>query len=95
MKPIHLTKEDPMVRKEEFRDLIDDVFEEEALVLGGLVAIHDIEDEMVWRLVRNFDVIRRKALGRLDDEPAPKPHPAIEEFLHKMRTPAHGLQEAA
>jgi hypothetical protein len=77
-----------MVSKEEFRDLIDDVFEEEALVFGGLVAIHDVDDEMVWRLMRNLDVIRRRTLGKLDDkEPNLKPHPAIEEFLAKMRAP--------
>ena len=55
-----------MASKEEFRDLIDDLFEEEALVLGGLVAIHEVDDDLVWQLARSLDAIRRKALARLN-----------------------------
>ena len=79
----------------EVEEIIRDLFEEEALAIGGLVALHDIEDDLVWRLVRSLDVIRGKALRRLDDwEPAEdeskseslaKPHPAIEHFLFKLR----------
>jgi hypothetical protein len=87
-----------MLTKAEATDLINDVFEEEALVLGGLVALHDVEDDLVWRLVRNLDAIRGRALRSLDDsefseaeEAGPKrpdlrPHPAIEEFLLKIRS---------
>jgi len=86
-----------MLTKAEAKDLINDVFEEEALVLGGLVALHDIEDDLVWRLVRNLDAIRGRVLRSLKDsefpdadEPGPgrpdlRPHPAIEEFLLKIR----------
>ena len=76
---------------------IDDLFEEEALVLGGLVAVHDVEDDFVWRFVRSLDVIRTKTLrrfsgrewaggdsGEAEAGPIP-PHPAIEEFLGKLR----------
>jgi len=87
-----------MLTKTEAKDLINDVFEEEALVLGGLVALHDIEDDLVWRLVRNLDAIRGRVLRSLDDsefpdtdEPGPRrpdlrPHPAIEEFLLRIRS---------
>ena len=86
-----------MISKAEARDLIDDLFEEEALVIGGLVAIHKMDDDLVWRLVKNLDVIRGKILRRLDDEPpgdepqpwyrrpSMKPHPAIEDFLLSLR----------
>lgn len=85
-----------MIGKSEVRELIDDLFEEEALVIGGLVAIHDIEDDLVWRLVENLDVIRGKVLRRLDDRapadeeesaqrPNLKPHPAIDDFLRSLR----------
>jgi hypothetical protein len=86
-----------MLSKAEARGLIDDVFEEEALVIGGLVAVHDLDDDVVWRLVQNLDVIRGKVLRRLEDNepdgendraPKPtklKPHPAIEEFLLTLR----------
>ena len=86
-----------MMRKSEVKDLIRDLFEEEALVLGGLVAVHRIEDDVVWRIVKNLDVIRRKYLRRLDDKDPDdegggpprrshlKPHPAIEDFLLSLR----------
>jgi hypothetical protein len=86
-----------MMRKSEVKDLIRDLFEEEALVIGGLVAVHKVEDDVIWRLVKNLDVIRRKYLRRLDDKdpddegggpprrPHLKPHPAIEDFLLTLR----------
>lgn len=86
-----------MISKAEARELINDLFEEEALVIGGLVAVHEMDDDLVWRLVKNLDVIRGKALRRLEgkdaeEEPrAParrpnlKPHPAIEDFLLTLR----------
>lgn len=86
-----------MISKADARELINDLFEEEALIIGGLVAVHQIEDDLVWRLVKNLDVIRGKALRRLEDKApadgdgAPpqranlKPHPAIEDFLLALR----------
>lgn len=86
-----------MLRKLEAKQLIDDVFEEEALVLGGMVAVHEIEDDLVWKLVKNLDLIRRKYIRRLEEQAsdevnrgsakpsALRPHPAIEEFLLSMR----------
>ena len=86
-----------MISKDEVKKLINDLFEEEALVLGGLVALHHIEDELVWRLARNLDLIRRKTLSRLDrsgesesceptdERPNLKPHPAIEHLLINIR----------
>ncbi|NIO57337.1 MAG: hypothetical protein GTN72_14395 [Candidatus Latescibacteria bacterium] len=86
-----------MISHSDAKRLILDLFEEEALVIGGLVAIHEVEDDLVWRLVKNLDVIRLKTLRRLKEEnpsedgdefvsrPDLKPHPAVEEFLMKLR----------
>lgn len=82
-----------MLTKVQTRELIDDLFEQEALAIGGMVAAQGMEDDLVWRLVRNLDVIRRKALRRLEDEdpemegtePEPTPHPAIRDFLLLLR----------
>jgi len=86
-----------MITEAEVRELITDLFEEEALVIGGLVAVHKIDDDLVWRLVKNLDVIRGKILRRLEDKALPddanmpprrphlKPHPAIEDFLLSLR----------
>jgi len=86
-----------VISKAEARRLIADVFEEAALVLGGLLAVHRVDDEFVWRLVKSLDVIRRKAARRIDEcdagsgaearrpETHLRPHPAIEDFLLKLR----------
>lgn len=83
-----------MVSKPEVRELIDGVLEEEALLIGGLIATHEVEDDFVWHLFRSLDVIRTKALDQLGDcrakdgEPNTRtfaePHPAIEEFLRRL-----------
>jgi hypothetical protein len=85
-----------MITKTEAKELINDLFEEEALVIGGLVAVHEVEDDLVWRLLKNLDAIRRKVLRRLEDKdpedggreaqrPNLRPHPAIEQFLLGLR----------
>lgn len=88
-----------MISTAEVKALINDLFEEEALVIGGLVAVYEMDDDLVWRLVKNLDVIRRRILRRLEDKvpaeeeasatrrPILKPHPAIEEFLLALRRP--------
>ena len=85
------------ISKAEVKDLILDLFEEEALVIGGVVSVHKVEDDVIWRLVKNLDVIRGKILRRLEDNELPsdaavpprrpnlKPHPAIEDFLLSLR----------
>ena len=84
-----------MITREEAKTLIRDLLEEEALVIGGLVAVHEPPDDLVWRLMKSLDVIRAKVLRRLGDAGEPeaalperpnlKPHPAIEEFLLRLR----------
>lgn len=86
-----------MISKTEARTLINDLFEEEALLIGGLIAVHKIDDDLVWRLIKNLAVIRGKILRRLDDNTPPdeaeplhrrpnlRPHPAIEDFLLALR----------
>lgn len=86
-----------LIRKSKVQELINDLFEEEALVIGGLIAVHEVDDDLIWRLVKNLDVIRTKILRRLEDtapvieeshparRPNLKPHPAIEDFLRTLR----------
>lgn len=87
-----------VISKAEARALLAEVFEETALVLGGLVAIHRVDDDFIWRFVRGLDVVRCKAVRRIEDcaagpaasaaapaESNLRPHPAIEDFLLKLR----------
>ena len=49
------------------RDLINRLFEEEALALGGLAALHEVDDDLVQRLIGNMSAIRARALSRLEN----------------------------
>ncbi|MCK6478606.1 MAG: hypothetical protein HUU06_01325 [Planctomycetaceae bacterium] len=83
--------------REEVQALIREVFEEEALLIGGLVAAHPVDDEFVWRLMRNLDALRRRILAAIGAPERPSrpleprgavPHPAVEEFLARLRRDA-------
>ena len=86
-----------MVTEAEAQDLLDELFEQQALSLGGLIALHGMEDELVWRLVKNLDVIRARFKRRVSAKsrkragdtvclrPSTQPHPAIQHFLSRLR----------
>jgi hypothetical protein len=86
-----------MMTQAETKELIADLLEEETLLIGGLLAVHEVEDDFIWGLFRNLDVVRGKFILRIEAkyplesevsqarEPDIKPHPAIEEFLLKLR----------
>ncbi|MCK6470851.1 MAG: hypothetical protein L6R28_03815 [Planctomycetes bacterium] len=86
-----------MVTESEVQELLNELFEQQALSLGGLVALHGLDDELVWRLVKNLDVIRSRFMRRIrvkrrnraDDtallRPCARPHPAIQHFLSRLR----------
>ena len=87
-----------MISTAEATDLIDDLFAELAVALGGTAAVYAVDDDLVWRLVKNLDVVRSKVMRRLIDQgsqdtkpnrngqnPSLDPHPAIEDFLRSLR----------
>ena len=94
------TRKTPAISSAEARSLILELFEEEALVIGGLAAFYDVEDDLVWRLIRSLDTIRTRVLQRLGARESAgtnrlasgradlKPHPAIQDFLLKLRREA-------
>ena len=76
-------------------DVLVDAFEETALVLGGIFAVHEVDDEVIWQAAKSLSVIYRKArqaiLSAETDEDGgapgrePEPHPAIVELLAQLR----------
>jgi len=80
----------------EVKDILDSAFEEEALIIGGLVALYDVGNDVVSKLMNGLDAVREKALRRLErgrakehgTRPRPDftPHPEIERFLEKVRS---------
>lgn len=85
-----------MLSKQKAKELILRIFEEEVLVIGGLAAMSKFDDELLWRLMRNLDAILGKSLAAVTDndnthrvqlkrDSMVRPHPAIEEFLAKLK----------
>ena len=80
-----------MITKTEAKEIINGLFLEQALAIGGLVALHPTDDALVWGLIRNLDAIRGRMLQRIEgpnEEMAAldlTPHPAIEDFILSLR----------
>jgi hypothetical protein len=84
-----------MFTKAQVKELLTDLFEEAGCVIAGIVAMHEVPDDVVWQLMRNLDAIRREMVRRLGESGDPEepqewrpnlqPHPAIEEFLLRLR----------
>jgi len=70
------------------------VVKELVLCIGGVFAVHPVDDVVVWELARGLDSIIVRAGTRLltsdtngnhrDRTARLKPHPAIEELLHRV-----------
>ena len=67
------------------RDDVDALFQEVVLVLGGVFAVLQTDDETIWRVARGLTCVygrihqrRAKAAGR---DAALSPHPAIAMLL--------------
>ena len=75
------------------REALDDI----ALLIGSAAAIHHLDDDLVWSLMKRLDRIRVRVLRdlaglspreELELNPAwpPRIHAAVDEFLARNRT---------
>lgn len=83
------------------RKALDETFRDVALVLGGIFAVHEVQDEAVWQVMKHLDIAHENALAKVDglDPAARRPaypkheyehHPAVEALLLKLsRRPPH------
>ena len=86
-----------MLSEAKVKRTIQELFEEQALVIGGLLPFHEVDDEFVWKLLKGLDVVRNSAVRQLSGSPPMTsfgdrrkkltltPHPAVEDFLAKVR----------
>jgi len=88
------TAENPAVPGAEV--LVRESLEDIALVIGGAAALHHIDDDLIWSVMKRLDRIRvrllrdLKGLARRDEfQPnpvkSPRVHAAVEEFLSRNR----------
>lgn len=72
-------------------ELVSTLFREEALLIGRLAANHDLEDDLVWELCRNLDLIRLRFMKKIGQNKPnhfrfnSSPHPAVRELLRKIK----------
>jgi hypothetical protein len=76
--------------------LVRDAFDDIALLVGSIATIHNLDDDLLWTLMKRLDRIRVKLLRNLlggtareDFEPTasrpPRTHAAVDEFLARNR----------
>ena len=76
--------------------LVRDAFDDIALLVGSIAALHNLDDDLLWTLMKRLDRIRVKLLRNLladtareDFEPTPlrppRTHAAVDEFLARNR----------
>ena len=86
--------------------IINQVFEDSALVLGGCLAGRTLDDDFVWELARGLDDVRLQAIRRFEDSgenprsetraaSSRDPHPAIQELLRRIHATHSPMAEAA
>jgi hypothetical protein len=79
-----------VVSTQDARKLVDQAFEDGALVLGGLLVLQPVDDRFIHRFMRSLAVIRRRTLRAFETAEARAAqvgsgHPAIAEFLRELR----------
>jgi hypothetical protein len=83
--------------------LVRDSFDDIALLVGSAASIYNLDDDILWTVMKRLDRIRVRLLrdlngntGREDFEPTPvrppRTHPAVDEFLARNRA---GMGESA
>ena len=70
---------------------MDRLFREVVLVLGGVFAVHPVDDDIIWSIAKGLE----NAYGRhlrsrpsAGDHPRSTPHPAISRLLQRIGTRA-------
>jgi len=80
-----------MDRGSDTATVVREVFEDVALLIGGVASVHHLDDRVVWMLMKRLERIRGRTLCRLSPgkgteraqvgvEPR-RAHPAVERFL--------------
>jgi hypothetical protein len=76
--------------------IVRDAFDDVALVIGGVAVIHNLDDDLIWTLMKRLDRIRVRLLHNLKETSAketsepgmgrpPRTHAAVDEFLFRNR----------
>ena len=72
----------------------DRFFREIVLCLGGIFAIHEVDDALVWRVTKSLEHLYHRSRERLGQRPGKPardpfsrrltPHPAVEDLLARI-----------
>ena len=75
-------------------DIVREMCREIIICLGGVFAVHEVPDDLIWQIAKSLDRIFQKTLAVLGEEenipengiPERKyqPHPAIQHVLERL-----------
>ena len=85
-----------MIENEQVKQIILDMFREEALLLSGLFTVYDVPDDFIWRVMKNLEILVQNAMRQIDNQDQTvdnpirprrtgSPHPAVAEFLKELK----------
>jgi len=77
-----------MMSERERRQELREIFRQLVLTLGGIFAVYDADDDLIWAVTRALDQVFEAHLAPAADEPIEwasarhhRPHPAVVELL--------------
>lgn len=75
-------------------DELREIFRQITLTLGGIFAVYEANDELMWTVTRELRLIFAAHLEALPEERGhasrPRPHPAVIELLASLDRPVAG-----
>ncbi len=85
-----------MIENIQVKRIILDMFREEALLLSGLFTAYEVPDDFIWRVMKNLEILAQNTMRQIDNQHQSadtqihsrrtgSPHPAVAEFLSKLK----------
>ena len=78
----------------EISKVVKEMCRETVLCLGGIFAVHEVADDVVWQTAKSLDIIFQNAIAKVSSQGVSiedkiperrfKPHPAIQEILENL-----------
>lgn len=73
--------------------IVREMCRETIICLGGIFAVHEVPDDVIWQIAKSLDQIFQRTLTKVSKEEIPEetvperkfqPHPAIQQVLGRL-----------
>lgn len=82
------------MKTDDVQKLLDETFKDVALVTGGIFVVHNVDDKVVWQVMKHLDLAHDNARAKLtgfeglqraeQQRQDYAPHPAVEALMMKL-----------